>query len=90
MSPFVRITAAMGECRGARGQRGRFFWTWRRISGGPAISVPCGLTPGGMPVGLQIASAPGRDKLVLRLAAAYEHEAASHSSDRATIDGGDI
>jgi len=43
------------------------------LSGGPAISVPCGLTPGGLPAGLQIASAPGRDELVLRLAAAYEH-----------------
>ena len=42
------------------------------LSGGPAISVPCGLTPEGMPAGLQIASAPGRDELVLRLAAAYE------------------
>jgi aspartyl-tRNA(Asn)/glutamyl-tRNA(Gln) amidotransferase subunit A len=42
------------------------------LSGGPAISVPCGLTPGGMPAGLQIVSAPGRDELVLRLAAAYE------------------
>jgi aspartyl-tRNA(Asn)/glutamyl-tRNA(Gln) amidotransferase subunit A len=45
------------------------------LSGGPAISVPCGLIPGGIPAGLQIASAPGRDELVLRLAAAYEHEA---------------
>ncbi len=44
------------------------------LSGGPAISVPCGLTPGGMPAGLQVASAPGRDELVVRLAAAYEHE----------------
>jgi aspartyl-tRNA(Asn)/glutamyl-tRNA(Gln) amidotransferase subunit A len=44
------------------------------LSGGPAVSVPCGRTPDGMPVGLQIASAPGRDELVLRLAAAYEHE----------------
>jgi aspartyl-tRNA(Asn)/glutamyl-tRNA(Gln) amidotransferase subunit A len=52
------------------------------LSGGPAISVPCGLTPGGMPAGLQIASAPGRDELVLRLAAAYEHEGAPQSSDR--------
>jgi aspartyl-tRNA(Asn)/glutamyl-tRNA(Gln) amidotransferase subunit A len=42
------------------------------LSGGPAISVPCGLTSAGLPVGLQIASAPGRDELVLRLAAAYE------------------
>ncbi|HZM42463.1 MAG TPA: amidase [Acidimicrobiales bacterium] len=44
------------------------------LSGGPAISVPCGLTPGGMPAGLQIAAAPGSDELVLRLAAAYETE----------------
>jgi aspartyl-tRNA(Asn)/glutamyl-tRNA(Gln) amidotransferase subunit A len=49
------------------------------LSGGPAISVPCGLTSGGMPAGLQIASAPGRDELVLRLAAAYELTAASTS-----------
>jgi aspartyl-tRNA(Asn)/glutamyl-tRNA(Gln) amidotransferase subunit A len=44
------------------------------LSGGPAISVPCGLATDGMPAGLQIASAPGRDELVLRLAAAYEHQ----------------
>lgn len=42
------------------------------LSGGPAVSVPCGLTPDGLPVGLQIASAPGRDELVLRLAGAFE------------------
>jgi aspartyl-tRNA(Asn)/glutamyl-tRNA(Gln) amidotransferase subunit A len=52
------------------------------LSGGPAISVPCGLTADGLPVGLQIASAPGRDELVLRLAAAYEYQAASQASDR--------
>jgi aspartyl-tRNA(Asn)/glutamyl-tRNA(Gln) amidotransferase subunit A len=52
------------------------------LSGGPAISVPCGLTAEGMPAGLQIASAPGRDELVLRLAAAYENHAPSQPSDR--------
>jgi aspartyl-tRNA(Asn)/glutamyl-tRNA(Gln) amidotransferase subunit A len=57
------------------------FTTPFNLSGGPAISVPCGLTPEGMPTGLQIGSAPGRDELVLRLAAAYEHETA-------TINGG--
>jgi aspartyl-tRNA(Asn)/glutamyl-tRNA(Gln) amidotransferase subunit A len=53
------------------------FTTPFNLSGGPAISVPCGLIREGMPAGLQIASAPGRDELVLRLAAAYEHEAAT-------------
>jgi aspartyl-tRNA(Asn)/glutamyl-tRNA(Gln) amidotransferase subunit A len=70
------------------------------LSGGPAISVPCGLTPGGMPAGLQIASAPGRDELVLRLAAAYEatparlasfaeHESGGHLVPTTESDGGD-
>jgi len=54
------------------------------LSGGPAISVPCGLTTGGMPAGLQIASAPGRDTLVLRLAAAYEHSSDPGRSTEAT------
>lgn len=51
------------------------------LSGGPAISVPCGLTAEGMPTGLQIASAPGRDDVVLRLAAAYEHHQATEGED---------
>lgn len=52
------------------------------LSGGPAISVPCGVTTEGMPAGLQIAAAPGRDDVVLRLAAAYEHEAGSSGGNR--------
>ncbi|MGA8443004.1 MAG: amidase [Candidatus Sulfotelmatobacter sp.] len=38
----------------------------------PAISVPCGFTKGGLPIGLQIAGPRGREDLVLRLAHAYE------------------
>jgi amidase len=38
----------------------------------PAISVPCGFTPSGLPIGLQIAGRPGRDLDVLRLAHAFE------------------
>ncbi len=37
----------------------------------PAISVPCGLSRQGLPIGLQIASAHYRDELLLRVAAAY-------------------
>jgi aspartyl-tRNA(Asn)/glutamyl-tRNA(Gln) amidotransferase subunit A len=67
-----------GQRRPATGG-GVFTWFTApfNLSGGPAISIPCGLTPEGVPAGLQIASAPGRDELVLRLAAAYEHEAAT-------------
>ncbi len=42
------------------------------LSHGPAISVPCGLTAEGLPVGLQIAGARLEDALVLRAAAAFQ------------------
>jgi aspartyl-tRNA(Asn)/glutamyl-tRNA(Gln) amidotransferase subunit A len=38
----------------------------------PAISVPCGLTADGMPVGLQLAAGFRRDEFLLQAAAAYE------------------
>jgi aspartyl-tRNA(Asn)/glutamyl-tRNA(Gln) amidotransferase subunit A len=42
------------------------------IWGLPAISVPCGFTKSGLPIGLQIAGPHWREDLVLRLAHAYE------------------
>jgi aspartyl-tRNA(Asn)/glutamyl-tRNA(Gln) amidotransferase subunit A len=42
------------------------------VWGLPAISVPCGFTKGGLPIGLQIAGPRWREDLVLRLASAYE------------------
>jgi aspartyl-tRNA(Asn)/glutamyl-tRNA(Gln) amidotransferase subunit A len=44
----------------------------------PAISVPCGFTQGGLPIGLQIAGPHWREDLVLRLAYAYEQATAWH------------
>ncbi|MCB4823287.1 amidase family protein [Roseicella aerolata] len=41
------------------------------LSHGPAISVPCGLTPAGLPVGLQLAGPRLADSLVLRAAAGF-------------------
>lgn len=38
----------------------------------PAISVPCGLSAAGLPIGLQFVGPRHRDALVLRAAAAYE------------------
>lgn len=38
----------------------------------PAISVPCGFSSGGLPIGLQIVGAKYRDALVLRAAHAYQ------------------
>ena len=38
----------------------------------PAASVPCGFTPDGLPVGLQIVGRRGADAEVLRAAATFE------------------
>jgi aspartyl-tRNA(Asn)/glutamyl-tRNA(Gln) amidotransferase subunit A len=48
------------------------------IWGLPAISVPCGFTQSGLPIGLQIAGPHWREDLVLRLAYAYEQATAWH------------
>ena len=40
----------------------------------PSISVPCGFTGDGLPVGMQISSRPGGDSICLRLGYAYERE----------------
>jgi amidase len=42
------------------------------LTGLPAISVPCGFTPGGLPIGLQIVGRHRRDLDVLKLAYAFE------------------
>lgn len=51
-------------------------------SGNPAISVPAGTTPAGLPVGLQIVGRRYRDDTVLSLAAAVERIAPWHNTFR--------
>ena len=46
------------------------------LTGVPAISVPCGFTKQGLPVGLQLASASWTEQKLLRIARAYERETA--------------
>src|SRR6202451_397281 len=48
------------------------------VWGLPAISVPCGFTQIGLPIGLQIAGPPWHEDLVLRLAEAYEQATQWH------------
>jgi aspartyl-tRNA(Asn)/glutamyl-tRNA(Gln) amidotransferase subunit A len=49
------------------------------ILGLPAISVPCGFTRAGLPIGLQITGAPWAEASVLRLAYAYEQQTEWHT-----------
>ena len=44
----------------------------------PSTSVPCGFTPDGLPVGMQISSRPGGDSTTLRLAHAYQQATEWH------------
>jgi aspartyl-tRNA(Asn)/glutamyl-tRNA(Gln) amidotransferase subunit A len=47
-------------------------------AGIPAISVPCGFTAGGLPIGLQLLTAPFDEPTLLRAAAAYERATPWH------------
>jgi aspartyl-tRNA(Asn)/glutamyl-tRNA(Gln) amidotransferase subunit A len=53
--------------------------SWRltypyNLTGLPAISLPCGFDPDGLPIGLQIAGKPFDEMTVLRVAHAYERD----------------
>jgi amidase len=49
--------------------RSAYFIT---VTGCPAISVPAGTTPSGLPVGIQIVAPHGADRFLLEVAAAFE------------------
>jgi aspartyl-tRNA(Asn)/glutamyl-tRNA(Gln) amidotransferase subunit A len=49
------------------------------LTGGPALSLPCGLSNGGMPIGLQLAARAHDDARLLRTARAYERATDWHT-----------
>jgi aspartyl-tRNA(Asn)/glutamyl-tRNA(Gln) amidotransferase subunit A len=51
------------------------FTRYFNLTGLPAISVPCGFMPDGLPIGMQIAGRPFDEETVLRAAHAYEQNA---------------
>jgi aspartyl-tRNA(Asn)/glutamyl-tRNA(Gln) amidotransferase subunit A len=79
LTPTLPLPAfAVGANTPAHGSYGDDWTRWTpftypfNITQGPAISLPCGLTKAGLPAGLQLVGAFGRDALVLRTAAAFE------------------
>jgi aspartyl-tRNA(Asn)/glutamyl-tRNA(Gln) amidotransferase subunit A len=46
----------------------------------PTISIPCGFTRSGLPIGLQVSGKPGGEATVLSLAYAYERATEWHKS----------
>ncbi len=77
VAPFDASTEYPTEIEGVRMET---YIDWMKscyyISclGFPAISVPCGFTPEGLPVGIQIIGAHQQDLAVLRLARAFEED----------------
>ena len=48
------------------------------IASSPAVSLPCGFSGRGLPIGLQIGGRPGADQMVLNVAYAYEQATPWH------------
>ena len=48
------------------------------LAGIPAISIPCGFTKKGLPVGLQILAKPFNEEMLFRVAYAYEQNTPWH------------
>ena len=57
------------------------------MTGLPAISVPCGFTPAGLPIGLQIIGRPFEETLLLRVAYTYERSTPWHERHPADQEG---
>lgn len=58
-------------------ERTRNTWPFN-VTGLPAVSVPCGFSKSGLPIGLQIVGAPFAESTVLALAYAYEQATEWH------------
>ncbi len=63
-----RLDGALVDGAGALGRLARLA----SFTGQPAVSVPCGLTSGGLPAGLQLIGDWNRDERLLEIAAGYE------------------
>jgi aspartyl-tRNA(Asn)/glutamyl-tRNA(Gln) amidotransferase subunit A len=80
LTPTTPIAAPTVEGHDAIEQAGRLtrFTAPFNLAGLPAISVPCGFTQGGLPIGLQIVSRAWADSKVLNAGYAYEQSTKWH------------
>jgi len=78
VTPSMAVPAFAARPAGARPMTPQTMLSWTpfsypfNLTQQPAITVPCGLTGAGLPVGLQFVGAAYADALVLRAARAYE------------------
>ena len=74
----MRAPIASAADAGARFFTRRSYTTPASLAGIPALSVPCGFSSDGMPIGLHLAARPFAEGLLLRAAHAYEEATAWH------------
>jgi amidase len=69
------FTAEGGEGEGGRIVSFIPYTAQFNMTGQPAVSLPLHWTPGGLPVGVQLVAAYGREDLLVRVASQLEHAA---------------
>ncbi|HSM85431.1 MAG TPA: amidase [Candidatus Limnocylindrales bacterium] len=74
---FAELESAPGELRGKELIMLRNTRPFN-VFGLPTVSIPCGFSASGLPVGLQITGAPGNEGAVLALARAYQKQTDWH------------
>jgi amidase len=83
LTPTIPTTAPRAESlTGLRtlakaGRRVAFTTPWN-VTGQPAVSVPVGFSPEGLPLAVQLVGPPGSESLLLSLAAQVERGAERH------------
>ena len=76
---YVETAGGRIPLQDARGTRGTLCTIPFNVTGAPAVSVPCGFSAQGLPMGLQIAAPHYEEPLLLQVAHAYEHAAGWHT-----------
>jgi Asp-tRNA(Asn)/Glu-tRNA(Gln) amidotransferase A subunit family amidase len=77
--PYAPNPAATGNATRTAGGAGLNSVGAFDVYGLPAITVPCGFTSSGLPIGLQISAAPFAESTMLALARAYEQATEWHT-----------
>ena len=70
--PLGARTVLVGGQEEETGQAVTRYTPLASLTGLPAVSVPCGFSAEGLPIGLQLVGHAGREDVLLRIAAAYE------------------
>lgn len=85
-TPALPIEQA-GPIENERSMRGlNYLLTFMfNLAGATAISVPCGFTSQGLPIGFQIGSRPGGEETILKVAHAYEQSTDWHKMRPPTV-----